>query len=75
MKNASKPTGNKIVEQIKPDDYKDQAKRMVDYILKKGQAPNFVATKKSKKKVHLRLAIYSFAKIVVWYNKKGKRDG
>lgn len=72
MKNASKPTGNKIVEQIKPDDYKDQAKRMVNYILKKGQAPNFVVTKKSKKKVRLRLAIYSFAKIVVWYNKKGK---
>ncbi len=72
MENASNPKGDKIVEQIKPDDYKDQAKRLIDYITKNKQAPNFVRTKKSNKRVRIRVEIYSLAKIVVWYNKKGK---
>lgn len=72
MTNAPKPTGDKIVEQIKPADYKDQAKRIVNYITEKKQAPNYVTTKTSKKKVDIRLAIYSLAKIVLWYYQKGK---
>lgn len=72
MKNAPKPTGDKIVEQIKPEDYKDQAQRLINYITKNGQAPNWVKTKKSKQRVRIRLVIYSFAKIVVWYYSKGK---
>ena len=72
VKNATKPTGDKIREQIKPDDYKDQATRLVKYIKENKKLPNFVTTKKSKKKVRIRLEIYSLAKIVLWYHNHNK---
>ncbi|MBQ9160698.1 MAG: hypothetical protein IJ122_05170 [Methanobrevibacter sp.] len=72
VKNAVKPTGDYIVEQIKPGDYKDQATRLVKYIKENKQLPNFVTTKKSKLRVRIRLEIYSLAKIVVWYHNHKK---
>lgn len=69
---ADKPGGDRIVEQIKPDDYQDQATRLVKYIKENKKLPNFVLTKKSKLKVRIRLEIYSLAKIVLWYANKGK---
>lgn len=66
--NPEKPTGDYIREQIKPDDYKDQATRLVKYIKEHNRLPNNVLTKKSKLRVRIRLEIYSLAKIVVWYH-------
>ena len=72
IKKASEPSGDSMKEQIKPGDYKDQAKRIVQYIKQNGQCPNYVKTVASKKNVRVRLFIYSFAKILVFYNSKGR---
>lgn len=66
-KNSS--SGNSISENVLKSDYQDMAKRLNAYIKKHHQIPNYVTTKKSKKKVRAGLYIYSFAKIVVWYGK------
>lgn len=72
IKKASKPTGDNMKEQIKPSDYKDQAKRIVQFIKQNGKCPNYVKTVKSKKKVRPKVFIYSMAKILVFYNSKGR---
>ena len=66
VKACSNATGDTINEKIKPDDYKDQAKRIVKYIKEKGKAPNYV-TSKSKKKIRPKVSLYANARIVVWY--------
>lgn len=59
--------GDNIVEDIKKDDYLDQARRVHNYIMKNGQVPNFVTTVNSKKRVNIDLFSYCVAKIIVWY--------
>lgn len=70
--NASNPTGVAISENIEPADYKNQAKRVAQYIKTNGRCPNYVTTLKSKKKVKPSVFIYAFAKIIVWYNTHSK---
>ena len=67
MKAVAKDTGDTINENIYPSDFKDQAKRIVNYIKQNGQCPNYVTTVKSKKKASAKLFIYAFARILVWY--------
>lgn len=71
-KNAASSTGVAINEKIYPSDFKDQAKRVAQYIKEHGKCPNYVTTVKSKKKVRPRDFIYAFAKIIVWYNTHNK---
>lgn len=71
-KNATKSSGNNINEKIYPSDFKDQAKRIAEYIKKNGQCPNYVTTVKSKTKVRPRDFIYAFARIIVWFNTHNK---
>lgn len=67
-KNAPNSSGVSINEKIYPSDYKDQAKRIAQYIKQNGKCPNYVTTVKSKKHVRPRDFIYAFAKIIVWFN-------
>jgi len=66
---ASTPSGDSISENVYKSDYQDMASRLNSYIEKNKKLPNYVMTKKSKKKVRVRLYIYAFAKIVAWYGK------
>lgn len=66
---AAKPSGDSISENVLKADYQDMAKRANKFIETNNQLPNFVTTKKSKKKVRTNLYIYAFAKVVVWYGK------
>lgn len=59
--------GDNIVEDIYINDYLDQARRVRNYILTKGQVPNNVKTVQSKKTVNIDLYTYCIAKILVWY--------
>ena len=68
VKNPSNPTGDHIEEKVTASDFKDQAKRIVQFIKQNGKAPNYVTTVKSKKKIRPRDYIYAFAKIVVFYS-------
>lgn len=70
VKKASAPNGDKINEKVEKNDYIDMAERLVSYIEKNKRLPNYVITKKSKKKVRTRLYIYAFAKIVLFYYQK-----
>lgn len=72
VKNAPNPTGVSINEKIYTTDYKDQAKRVAQYIKQNGKCPNYATTIKSKKKVRPRDFIYAFARIIVWYNTHNK---
>lgn len=63
--------GDNIVEDIYIDDYLNQAQRVRNYILSKGQVPNNVQTVKSKKRVNIDLYTYCVAKILVWYTDHG----
>ena len=71
-KNAPNATGVSINEKIYPSDFKNQAKRITEYIKKNGKCPNYVTTVKSKKKVRPRDFIYAFARIIVWFNTHNK---
>ena len=63
--------GDNIVEDIYIDDYLNQAQRVRNYILSKGQVPNNVQSVKSKKRVNIDLYTYCVAKILVWYKDHG----
>ena len=63
-------TGDPMAEEVLLSDYKDQAKRIVQYIVQHGQCPNYVTTVRSKKRASAKLFVYTFAKIVVFYNQK-----
>lgn len=70
IKAASSISGDSISENVLKADYQDMAKRLVNYIEKNKQLPNYVTTKKSKKKVKITLCTYALAKIVVFYGSK-----
>lgn len=67
VKACASMTGDSINEKIYPSDWKDQAKRIVQYIKQYGQCPNYVTTVKSKKKASAKLFIYAFARVLAWY--------
>lgn len=67
---APNPNGDSINENILINDYKDMAKRFNSYVEKNKKLPNFVTTKKSKKKVKMNLFIYICSKIVVFFGSK-----
>ena len=64
---ASNPVNTVINEDIYESDYKDQAKRLCQYILQNGQAPNYIKSVKSKSKISPDLELFAFAKIIVYY--------
>ena len=66
IKSCSGMTGDPMQEDIYESDYKDQCKRIVQYIKQYGQCPNFVYTVKSKKRASAKMFIYAFAKILVF---------
>ena len=70
IKASSNPTGDAINEDIKPNDYKDQSKRIIQYIKQNGKAPNYVTSVKSHKKIRPRLSVYANARIIAWYYKE-----
>ena len=72
VKNSAKATGDSINENLTKDDYKDVAKRVAKYIKTNKQCPNYVSTKKSKKKLRPRVFIYMMARIIVWYYNHNK---
>ena len=72
VKKSPKANGKVINEKITSSDYKDQAKRIIQYIKQKGHAPNFVTTVKSKTRVRPRVSIDALARAVVYYYEKKK---
>lgn len=70
LSKAPSPSGDSFKEQVKKDDYMDQARRVVAFMDKNKHCPNNVKTVKSKKLARPKLFIYSFAKIIVYYNNK-----
>lgn len=73
LKNVKAPSNNSIGdtinEQVLVSDYLDMNKRLVNYVKKNNQLPNYIITKKSKKRVNVNLFIFCQAKILVYYNK------
>ncbi|WP_296882086.1 putative glycoside hydrolase [uncultured Methanobrevibacter sp.] len=67
VKSSIKANGNVINEKVYPSDFKDQSKRVVQYIKQNGQVPNYVRTVKSKKRVRPRVSIDALARILVYY--------
>lgn len=72
VKRCTKANGKVINEKITSSDYKDQAKRIVQYMKQNGKAPNFVTTVKSKTRVRPRVSIDALARAVVYYYEKKK---
>ena len=71
VKNAPKATGDVVSEKIYADDFKDISKRIVAYIEKNKVCPNYATTKKSKKRLRVRVVIYMLARVVNYlYTKK-----
>lgn len=69
---CTKANGKVINEKITSSDYKDQAKRILQYMKQNGKAPNFVTTVKSKTRVRPRVSIDALARAVVYYYEKKK---
>lgn len=67
---APKPTGETVTLKLEIDDYKKIAKNLSDFITKHGRLPNYLTYK--SKKIKQRVYIYAFAKIIVFYNTKGR---
>ena len=67
----SKASGDNIVEEVLMDDYKQQCKKVYNYIVKNKQVPNYVTTIKSEKKVNIDLFSYCMAKVLVYYKNNG----
>ncbi len=65
VKAAKNPNGTKFSGNIMKEDYIDMAKRVVDYIDKNDQLPNYVTY--GKYKVETNKYIDAFARIVVFY--------
>ena len=72
IKAAPNPNGDNINKKVKQDEYFDMAKRVTEYVNKKGILPNSVATKDKKKRVNIILWSYQAAKIVAYYKEKNK---
>ncbi|MGN0175211.1 MAG: cysteine peptidase family C39 domain-containing protein [Methanobrevibacter sp.] len=64
---AENPVNTSIKEDIYASDYKDQAKRLCQYIKQNGQAPNYTKSVKSKTEINPDLELFAFAKIIVYY--------
>lgn len=73
VKNADKTVCDSINENITKEDYKDIAKRGFNYMKQNGQCPNYITTKKSKKKISPRVFIYMMARIIVYYYNNNKK--
>lgn len=71
-KAAGSPVNTAIKEDIYASDYKDQAKRLCQFIVKNGQAPNYITSVKSKTKISPDLELYAFAKIIAYYYANNK---
>ena len=67
VKNANKSSGDNLNIKVYASDYKDQAKRINQYIKQNGQCPNYVTLVTSKKHARPRDFIYAFARILVYY--------
>ena len=67
IKNNTSNTKTSINEKITEKDYRDQCKRISQFISKNGKIPSTVATVKSKKTVIPSDYIYAFSKIIVFY--------
>lgn len=72
VKKCSKPTGDSINEKIYENDYKDQCKRIVQFITQNGKVPNYITTTKSRIKISPDLVLYNLSKILVFYYKNGR---
>lgn len=68
IKKAGNPVNTSINENIYESDYKDQAKRLFQYMKQNGQVPNYTKSVKSKKEISPDLELFAFAKIIVYYN-------
>lgn len=64
--NAPNRSGQTVKFTIELADYKKLAKTLTDFIEKKERLPNYLTY--SKKNIKQRVFIYSFAKIIVWYD-------
>lgn len=64
---ASNPVKSIINENIYENDYKDQAKRLCQFIKQNSQAPNYIMSVKSKTKISPDLELFAFAKIIAYY--------
>lgn len=73
LKKVKKPTnigiGDTINVKIYANDYLDMNKRLINYVKKNGQVPNYIVDRKTKKKVNINLFIYCQCKILLYYNK------
>ena len=65
---ATDPVTTVIKEQIYESDYKDQAKRLSQFIKQNGKAPNYIKSVKSSTKISPDLELFAFAKIIVYYH-------
>ena len=74
VKNAEKPTGDYFDEKLAKDDYKDVATRAANYMKKNKICPNFVKTKKSKKKLRPKVFVYMMARLIVYYYEHNKKE-
>ena len=72
VKNANKSSGDNLNIKVYASDYKDQAKRINQYIKQNGQCPNYVTLVTSKKHARPRDFIYAFARILVYYKNNKK---
>ena len=72
IKTPTKATGQTIHEMISQSDYKDQAKRIIQYMKQNGKAPNYVTSVKSKKKIRPKVSIDGLARVVVHYYNHNK---
>lgn len=64
---ADNPVNTVINENIYQNDYKDQAKRLCQFIKQNVKAPNYIKSVKSKSKISPDLELFAFAKIIVYY--------
>ena len=64
---APKKSGETVELKLTKAEYKEAAKILTDFIKSKKRLPNYLKFK--GKKIKQRVFIYSFAKIIVWYNK------
>ena len=67
VKNNTKSQGVTLNEKVLEYDFKDQVKRISQFVLQTGTLPNYVTSVASKKKIRPRDYIYAFSKIVVYY--------
>ena len=64
---AQNPVKTTMNENIYESDYKDQAKRLTQFINQNGQAPNYIKSVKSSTKIAPELELFAFAKIINYY--------